>query len=360
MGVAASMKEVAAYCEGGAVGDRDAFLAKYDFDGTSLIAEGNCGKVYACANKETSEACAVKCISMAGMDTFAHEELRNEVHLLKCAAHPGIVKLHDYYEDAAAAEAYVVTELLEGGEVFDQLIDMECYAEKDARAVVAAVVDVLVALHGAGRGGTSARHSPLQRLRSRPSSTRAGVAHRDVELSNFVLKTPKDQTSLKLCDFGFAVHESNEALLKYACGSPLYLAPEIVHRAPPYGTPVDVWAVGVAAYILLSGEPPFDADADYEDEVLESIKAGTRAAQESEIPNFKGSDLGHFPLAHTEVATAHLEKTVASFRKNKDSFRGKKRLKASATKLRNTLRASRPSFAKLDAAAAAIPAIEAL
>ncbi|KAH8061869.1 serine/threonine kinase [Aureococcus anophagefferens] len=333
MGVAASMKEVAAYCEGGAVGDRDAFLAKYDFDGTSLIAEGNCGKVYACANKETSEACAVKCISMAGMDTFAHEELRNEVHLLKCAAHPGIVKLHDYCEDAAAAEAYVVTELLEGGEVFDQLIDMECYAENDARAVVAAVA-------------RASRTAPSCRT---------------------VLKTPKDQTSLKLCDFGFAVHESNEA--------------------------------------LLNGEPPFGADADYEDEVLESIKAGTRAAQESEIPNFKGSDLGHFPLAgavdleplahasadardfvakclvsdpagrltakqallhpwflqaHTEVATAHLEKTVASFRKNKDSFRGKKRLKASATKLRNTLRASRPSFAKLDAAAAAIPAIEAL
>ena len=294
---------------------------------------------------------------MAGMDTFAHEELRNEVHLLKCAAHQGIVKLHDYYEDAAAAEAYVVTELLEGGEVFDQLIDMECYAEKDARAVVEAVVDVLVALHG------------------------AGVAHRDVELSNFVLKTPKDQTSLKLCDFGFAVHESNEALLKYACGSPLYLAPEIVHRAPPYGTPVDVWAVGVAAYILLSGEPPFGADADYEDEVLESIKAGTvdlepLAHASADARDFVAKCLVSDPAgrltakqallhpwflqAHTEVATAHLEKTVASFRKNKDSFRGKKRLKASATKLRNTLRASRPSFTKLDAAAAAIPAIEAL
>ncbi|KAH8082898.1 serine/threonine kinase [Aureococcus anophagefferens] len=328
MGVAASMKEVAAYCEGGAVGDRDAFLAKYDFDGTSLIAEGNCGKVYACANKETSEACAVKCISMAGMDTFAHEELRNEVHLLKCAAHPGIVKLHDYYEDAAAAEAYVVTELLEGGEVFDQLIDMECYAEKDARAVVAAVAPISTVVHSfrlmfgraiISRSALEAWTLFLERARVEATSNRpfpcpgAGVAHRDVELSNFVLKTPKDQTSLKLCDFGFAVHESNEALLKYACGSPLYLAPEIVHRAPPYGTPVDVWAVGVAAYILLSGEPPFGADADYEDEVLESIKAGTRAAQESEIPNFKGSDLGHFPLVSADFWTSdHLSERSRS------------------------------------------------
>ena len=103
-------------------------------------------------------------------------------------------------------------------------------------------------------------------------------------------------------------------------------------------------------------EPLAHASADARDFVakcLVSDPAGRLTAKQALLHPW-------FLQAHTEVATAHLEKTVASFRKNKDSFRGKKRLKASATKLRNTLRASRPSFAKLDAAAAAIPAIEAL
>ena len=347
MGVGASMKEVEAYCAGDAVGDGKAFREKYDFVESEerKIGEGDAGTVYEA--RRGDEGFAVKVIDTTDMDPFAFQELRNEVHLLGAVDHANVVKLHDYYEDCAERKAFVVTDLLLGGEVLHRIAEMESYSEVDARRVVATVVDVLIHLHG------------------------MGVAHRDVQLENLVLRAAGDDAALKLCDFGFACHASNADLLKFRCGSPHYMAPELARREPPYGTAVDVWAVGVVAFILLAGYPPFDGD--YEDEVLQSVQAGVVDFADAEFPDEVSEDARDFivkclapdPAARLtageailhpwflkgshEFASAHLARTLAGFEKHKAKLTGKRRLAASVAKLKTTLRVSRPSFADLAA-----------
>ena len=96
-------------------------------------------------------------------------------------------------------------------------------------------------------------------------------AHRDLKPENIMLdeSDPKSGGTIKLIDFGFAQklgreEDGADPFLHTACGTPQYVAPEIVpadiHETPSYGPPVDVWALGVITYILLCGYPPFYGD----------------------------------------------------------------------------------------------------
>ena len=96
------------------------------------------------------------------------------------------------------------------------------------------------------------------------------IVHRDIKPENILLES-KDpsQTSLKITDFGFAkCYDPAEGGLTETLGSPLYMAPEIIKKLP-YDTAVDIWAVGVMTYIILSGKPPFKGKS--KDEVFVQI-----------------------------------------------------------------------------------------
>lgn len=77
-------------------------------------------------------------------------------------------------------------------------------------------------------------------------------------MENLLLQSYDDNATVKVCDFGFAKYASSSTLLTQ-CGSPLYVAPEIVNKEP-YGKAADMWAIGVITYILLGGYPPFQDD----------------------------------------------------------------------------------------------------
>ena len=81
---------------------------------------------------------------------------------------------------------------------------------------------------------------------------------RDLKLENLLLQSNKDDAAVKVADFGFAkaVDSVDGNTLLTQCGSPLYVAPEIISKAP-YGKPVDMWAIGIITFILLGGYPPF-------------------------------------------------------------------------------------------------------
>ena len=84
------------------------------------------------------------------------------------------------------------------------------------------------------------------------------IAHRDIKPENILLES-KDPTNvnLKITDFGFAkCFDPREGGLTETLGSPLYMAPEIIKKLP-YDCSVDIWALGVLTYIMLSGKPPF-------------------------------------------------------------------------------------------------------
>jgi calcium/calmodulin-dependent protein kinase I len=122
-------------------------------------------------------------------------------------------------------------EILEGGELFDRIVKKSFYNEKDARDLVYILINAIKYCHD------------------------RGIVHRDLKPENLLLKSVSDDADIKLADFGFAVRDSDNKL-KDKCGTPLYMAPEIF-VSETYGKSVDMWSIGVIAYILLGGSPPF-------------------------------------------------------------------------------------------------------
>jgi serine/threonine protein kinase len=88
------------------------------------------------------------------------------------------------------------------------------------------------------------------------------ITHRDIKLENILLNDKKDK--VKLIDFGFSTCIPNDKKVKLFCGTPSYMAPEIVSKKDYTGPPADVWALGVLYYALLCGKFPFKGSNDKE------------------------------------------------------------------------------------------------
>ncbi|XP_026880734.2 caM kinase-like vesicle-associated protein [Electrophorus electricus] len=161
---------------------------------------------------------------------------KNEIFILKMVKHPNILQLVDVYE--TRKEYFLFLELATGREVFDWILDQGYYSEKDTSNVIRQVMEAVAYLHS------------------------LNIVHRNLKLENLVYYNRLKHSKIVISDFHLAKLENG--LIKEPCGTPEYLAPEVVGRQR-YGRPVDCWALGVIMYILLSGNPPFYDEADDED-----------------------------------------------------------------------------------------------
>ena len=135
----------------------------------------------------------------------------------------------------SSTKVYMVCDLMKGGDLWSALQERGSYAEDDARAVMKQLLRSLVFLHDD-----------------------VGITHRDVKLENILLPSELDPAKIKLSDFGLsAVGTSAFPSMKQRCGTPAYVAPEILERNPLYSNKVDLWSSGVVLFMLLSGYPPF-------------------------------------------------------------------------------------------------------
>lgn len=123
-------------------------------------------------------------------------------------------------------------ELLTGGELFDRIVAKGSYSEKEAAEVTRVVAKALKYLHA------------------------QGIVHRDLKPENLIYASEKDDALLKITDFGLAKCRQDDGKLSTACGTPGYVAPEVL-EGKKYGKEVDLWSLGVILYILLCGFPPF-------------------------------------------------------------------------------------------------------
>ncbi|CAN0390520.1 unnamed protein product, partial [Discosporangium mesarthrocarpum] len=82
------------------------------------------------------------------------------------------------------------------------------------------------------------------------------LVHRDLKPQNLLLSSPSVTATLKIADFGFARHLEQASMAETICGSPLYMAPEIL-RGQKYDAKADLWSVGTILYEMLAGAPPF-------------------------------------------------------------------------------------------------------
>lgn len=166
--------------------------------------------------------------------------------ILRRIKHPNVIRLIQEFD--TTTDIYLVMELVNGGDLFDAISSASRYTERDASGMLHNLASALAHLH---------------KLR---------IVHRDIKPENLLVYQYENGTkALKLADFGLATVVSNP--LYAVCGTPTYVAPEIILQTG-YGVKVDVWAAGVIAYILLCGFPPFRSESNSQEELFDAILAG--------------------------------------------------------------------------------------
>ena len=181
-------------------------------------------------SRSTGETFAIKVVHKGELNDEDEQALQDEIAVLNELHHPNIIHLYGVYEDPA--HYYLVTEQMRGGELFDRIVQKAYYNEKEAR-------DTCLVLFHAIRYCHSKQ-----------------VAHRDLKPENLLLHSTDSDSNIKLADFGFAKKCPQPNSLTTQCGTPGYVAPEIL-EGTAYDTQADMWSLGVIVYILLGGYPPF-------------------------------------------------------------------------------------------------------
>lgn len=205
---------------------------KYDVQ--SVLGRGAFSEVWKAQEKKTGQMVAIKVIDRKSLKG-KEEALQNEVAVLRRASHPNIVKMFEEFEDKT--RVYLVIELVTGGELFDRIVDKGSYTEKDASDLVRQILEAVGYLHS------------------------IDVCHRDLKPENLLYFSPDEDSKIMISDFGLSKMGADVDQMATACGTPGYVAPEVLRRQK-YGKPVDCWSIGVISYILLCGYPPFYDESD--------------------------------------------------------------------------------------------------
>merc|ERR1711991_593148 len=185
-------------------------------------------------HKESGRKNAVKIIDRGAMGDTNELSLQREIEIMQKVDHPNIIALRQVFEDKK--HVYLVMELVTGGELFDKIVEKGNYTESDAADLTRAIVEAIGYLH------------------------KLDIAHRDLKPENLLLKHKGTSTEVKIADFGLSRMVNEAAMMKTACGTPTYVAPEVLTNTG-YGPGVDMWSIGVITYILLCGFPPFYGDS---------------------------------------------------------------------------------------------------
>jgi calcium/calmodulin-dependent protein kinase I len=196
---------------------------------------GQTAKVYECTNKRTHAVFALKMIerkqkSRKSVKKTMAEMVLREVAILDSLKHQHIIEVKELFEDDD--HFFLVMEYMRGGDVFEKLLEVKKYSEKDARKLSKSLLQAAAFFHS------------------------QNVAHRDLKPQNLLLKSKNDLCDIVISDFGFACRVHTPQSLTTRCGTPSYVAPEVLKNAP-YDQAVDMWSIGVIIYVVLCGYPPF-------------------------------------------------------------------------------------------------------
>ncbi|KQK22394.1 serine/threonine-protein kinase ATG1c isoform X1 [Brachypodium distachyon] len=176
---------------------------------------------------------AVKEIAMERLSSKLRDSLLSEVDILRRIRHPNIIALHDSIKDSG--RIYLILEYCRGGDLYSYLMRHKRVPETVAKHFIRQLA------------------CGLQMLRDN------NVVHRDLKPQNILLVANNENSILKIADFGFAKFLQPSCLAETLCGSPLYMAPEVM-QAQKYDAKADLWSVGIILYQLVTGSPPFNGD----------------------------------------------------------------------------------------------------
>ncbi|ORZ12656.1 kinase-like domain-containing protein [Absidia repens] len=213
----------------------------HDFDVGKHLGSGKFGNVYMAREKWSRKVVALKILTKKELlDANVAKFLKREVEIHAHLRHPHILRMYGYFQDNK--HIYLVLDCASHGSLYQQLEQHGRFTEPLASEFIYQMTDAVSYLHN------------------------LGVIHRDIKPEN-ILVDKNDR--LKLSDFGWAVHDRRPRR-KTFCGTLDYLPPEMIENRT-HNAKVDVWALGVLAYELLVGHPPFE-HAEYVDTYHHIVK----------------------------------------------------------------------------------------
>ncbi|KRX02511.1 Protein kinase-like domain [Pseudocohnilembus persalinus] len=191
---------------------------------------GTFGKVKLGTHILTKQPVAIKILEKSKIiDVTDVERVSREIHILKLVRHPHIMQLYEIIE--TPKHIFLVTEYCSGGELFDYIVKNVRLKESEACKIFQEIIGAIEYIH------------KLQ------------VVHRDLKPENLLLDENKN---IKTVDFGLSNTYKKNELLKTACGSPCYAAPEMIAGKKYESVLVDIWSCGVILFALLCGYLPFE------------------------------------------------------------------------------------------------------
>ncbi|XP_071705745.1 SNF1-related protein kinase catalytic subunit alpha KIN10-like [Rutidosis leptorrhynchoides] len=209
-------------------GRAEMFLRNYKLGKTLGI--GASGKVKIAEHTLTGHKVAIKILNRSKIKNMESEEkVVREIKILKLLMHPHIIRLYEVIE--TPSDIYVVTEYVKNGELFDYIVEKGRLHEDEARSIFQQIISGVEYCH------------------------RNMVVHRDLKPENVLLDA---KHNVKIVDFGLSNIIRDGHFLKTSCGSPNYVAPEVISGNLYAGPEVDVWSCGVIVYACLCGTLPFD------------------------------------------------------------------------------------------------------
>ncbi|KAJ4720187.1 Non-specific serine/threonine protein kinase [Melia azedarach] len=203
--------------------------AKYELG--RMLGQGNFAKVYYARNLKTGQSVAIKAIDKEKvLKVGLIDQTKREVSIMRMVQHPNVMQLYEVM--ASKSKIYFVIEYAKGGELFRK-VSKGKLKEDTVRKYFQQLIRAIDFCHS------------------------RGISHRDLKPENLLLD---ENGILKVSDFGLsALAESKhqDGLLHTTCGTPAYVAPEVICRQGYDGAKSDIWSCGVILYVLLAGYLPF-------------------------------------------------------------------------------------------------------
>jgi serine/threonine protein kinase len=222
--------------EGGPKTSRAGFFLKYELRET--VGVGSTSTCHRCTRKSDGVEFACKVIDKQQIDekfTGLLDQFYIEIKALQSLEHRNIISLVDVFE--TSAKIYMVMEMMNGGELFDYVVEKGTLSEEEASLFVRKITSAVAHMHN------------------------LGIIHRDLKPENLLLTSKDKSAEVKLIDFGLAkiVVDPSGAASSFL-GTKGYLAPEMLQRNG-YDKAIDMWALGIIVFVLLCGCLPFDDDS---------------------------------------------------------------------------------------------------
>ncbi|CAK9302933.1 unnamed protein product [Gordionus sp. m RMFG-2023] len=201
----------------------------YKFKGE--IGSGNFSQVKLATHCLTNEKVAIKILDKTKLDQKTRKLLSREVFIMELLHHPNIIRIYEVID--SLTKINIIMEYASGGELYTKINREGRLGESTAKKLFSQILAAVEHLH------------------------EKCIVHRDIKAENIFFFSPEN---VKLGDFGFSTTCQKKQLLTTYCGSPLYAAPELFKDEGYIGTYVDLWALGILLYYMVTGKMPFTAD----------------------------------------------------------------------------------------------------